>query len=146
VATYKLTTGSGKRVSVADNGGSFIVEKTIDFSETAYLATDVLEAIVVPDKHMVTLVQYEVETVEGAVLTFDIGDGVTTDGYLVGVNGNVIGSVATALVLVDGTPNTVLGYSNGKYYAANDSIDVTLNNNASVGKIHVRAVILDLSR
>lgn len=113
---------------------------------TALASGDVLEVIPVPAKTLVMRVGYDVTTAEGATATFDLGDGSDADGFLNDVDLNAVGSGVMALALTEGTPNTITGYSNGKYYSAADTIDVTLNNNAiNVAVVRIWALVADAS-
>jgi len=110
---------------------------------TALANGDVLEAIPVPAKSYVLAVGLDVTTAEGGTCTIDVGDGSDVDGYLDGVNANTIASYANALALAEGTPNTVVGYSNGKYYAAADTIDVLFVNAADAAVLRVWALVVN---
>lgn len=113
---------------------------------TALASGDVLEVIPVPAKALVMRVGYDVTTAEGATATFDLGDGSDTDGYLNDADLNAVGSGVMALTLASGTPNTVAGYSNGKYYSAADTIDVLLNNNSiDTAVVRIWALVADCS-
>lgn len=113
---------------------------------TALASGDVLEVIPVPAKTLVMRVGYDVTTAEGATATFDLGDGSDADGYLNDVDLNSVGSGVMSLALTEGTPNTIAGYSNGKYYSAADTIDMTLNNNAiNAAVVRVWALVADAS-
>ena len=112
----------------------------------ALASGDVLEVIPVPAKTLVMRVGYDVTIAEGATATFDLGDGSDADGYLNDVDLNSVGSGVMSLALTEGTPNTIAGYSNGKYYSAADTIDMTLNNNAiNVAVVRVWALVADAS-
>jgi len=113
---------------------------------TALASGDVLEVIPVPAKSLVMRVGYDVTTAEGATATFDLGDGSDTDGYLNDADLNAVGSGVMALTLASGTPNTVAGYSNGKYYSAADTIDVLLNNSSiDTAVVRIWALVADCS-
>jgi hypothetical protein len=113
---------------------------------TALASGDVLEVIPVPAKALVMRVGYDVTTAEGATATFDLGDGSDTDGYLNDADLNAVGSGVMALTLASGTPNTVAGYSNGKYYSAADTIDVLLNNSSiDTAVVRIWALVADCS-
>ena len=62
--------------------------------------------------------------VEGAARNFGIGDGSGTSSYITTQSANALAEFRTALGLTEGTPNTITGYTNGKYYSAADTIDV----------------------
>lgn len=112
---------------------------------TALTSGDVLEAIPLPAKSLVLAVGLDVTTAEGGTLTVDVGDGSDTDGYLDGVDANAVASYASALALAEGTPNTIVGYGAGKYYAAADTIDVKLVNAADAAVMRLWALVVDAS-
>lgn len=133
-----------------------LIERTIDFKQVAdYRASaglaalgsaDVYEILELPAKTLVLRVGYDVTVAEGATATVHIGDGADADGFVVGANLNSVGSGSSALALTEGAPNTITGYSNGKYYSAADTIDLTLNHagiNAAV--VRVWALIVDVA-
>jgi hypothetical protein len=93
---------------------------------TALASGDVLEAIPVPAKTLVMAVGVDVTTAGTASLTLDVGDATDPDGYHDGIAADAVGSFCTALALAEGTPNTIVGYSAGKYYSAADTLDVKL--------------------
>ncbi len=84
---------------------------------------------------------------EGGALTVDLGDGTTPAGFVSNANGNSAGAegVSAPVVLTEGTPNTVTGYSGGKYYAAGDTVDLVCDNAADAVKIKVQALIFDFN-
>lgn len=130
------------------------VEVTLDFakiaaarsaaSAAALASADVLEIIPLPAKSLVLRVGADVTTAEGATATMHIGDGADADGFMASVNLNSAASSAMGLALTEGTPNTITGYSGGKYYSAADTIDVTLNHNSiDAAVVRVWALVLD---
>jgi len=112
---------------------------------TALGANDVLTALHIPAKTMVLAVGLDVTTAEGGTLTIDVGDGGDVDGFLDGVNANTVASYSTSLTLTEATPNTVTGYSNGKYYSAADTIDIKTINAADTAVVRLWAVVADCS-
>ncbi len=159
MATYTDSYGFNKGSAALRADGLTKVtrmEVTLDFAKiaaarsaagaTALASGDVLEVIPVPAKSLVMRVGYDVTTAEGATATFDLGDGSDTDGYLNDVDLNSVASGVMALTLAEAAPNTVAGYTNGKYYSAADTIDVTLNNNAiNVAVVRLWALVADAS-
>ena len=158
MATY--TDGTGYNLGVAAHVASGVskvgvLEVTLNFatittdraaaSLTALAGGDVLTALHIPAKTMVLAVGLDVTTAEGGTLTIDVGDGSDPDGFLDGVAGNAVGSFSTSLVLAEAAPNTVTGYSNGKYYAAADTIDVVTVNAADAVVMRLWAVVADCS-
>lgn len=122
MATYDLTVGSG--IPALAEWREFIAEATFDASVQNLAQNDVAQLIAVPAKTLITGVFWEIETVEGASRNFAIGDGSDTDGYITTTTANSLATGASGLSLTEGTPNTITGYSNGKYYSAADTIDV----------------------
>ena len=88
MATFDRTKGGTAGYPAHLKGGTYRVTAPVDFNEDNYSAADVLQLINVPAYTRVLAVAWVVETVEGATLTFDIGDGDDTDGYIDGANGN----------------------------------------------------------
>lgn len=130
----------------ANNAGfpSYVVfENVIDFSKlaTAAAQNDVVPALNIPANTLIQGVAWEVETVEGAARNFAIGDGDDTDGFVATTSANSLAKGATALALTEGTPNTVTGYSAGKFYSAADTIDLlaVTSGGLTTAKIRVKA-------
>ena len=129
------------------------VEVTLDFAKitaarlaagaTALTSADVIEAIPLPAKSLVLRVGLDVTVAEGGTLTIDVGDGTDPDGFLDGVNANTVASYCSALALTEAAPNTVTGYSNGKYYSAADTIDVLIVNAADAAVMRLWALVMD---
>ena len=156
MATYTdgigFNKGSAAHMASGINKTS-VLQVTLDFaaittarvaaSATALGANDVIEALAIPAKTMVLAVGIDVTTAEGATQTFDVGDGSDVDGFLDGVNGNAVASYANSLVLAEAAPNTVVGYSNGKYYSAADTIDIKTINAADTAVVRLWAVVAD---
>lgn len=125
----------------------FVLEAEVDFSANNHDSNDVLNVLAIKAGFYVLSVIMKVVTPEGATLTVDIGDGDDPDGYIDGANGNATAGteVVSDLALTNGTPNTVTGYTAGKYYAADDTIDLIPKNNADAAVVRVRALCFDLS-
>ncbi len=159
MATYTDSLGFNKGSAAFRADGLTKVtrmEVVLDFAAIAAARTaagaaalasgDVLEVLPVPAKSLVMRVGYDVTTAEGATATLDLCDGSDTDGYLNDVDLNSVASGVMALTLAEAAPNTVAGYTNGKYYSAADTIDVTLNNNAiNVAVVRLWALVADAS-
>lgn len=112
---------------------------------TALANGDGLEVLRIPAKTLVLRVGLDVTTAEGGTCTIDVGDGTDPDGFLDGVNANTVASYCSALALAEAAPNTVVGYSNGKYYSAADTIDVVFVNAADAAVMRVWALVVDCS-
>lgn len=124
--------------------GAVVLSNTIDCKAQGVSALDVVKALAVGAGDLVLAVVAHVLTAEGATLTVNVGDGTDPDGYLAAVNGNVLGITGTKLALTEATPNTVAGYSGGKLYTEDDSIDLVFNNAASNAVIKVSALVARL--
>lgn len=112
---------------------------------TALANGDILPVIQVPAKTHVLAVGLDVTTAEGGTCTVDIGDGSDTDGFLDGVDANTVASYASSLTLAEGAPNTITGYSEGKYYSAADSIDLLMVNAMDTAVVRAWAILADCS-
>ena len=147
MADFDRTKGGTAGYPAHLKGGTYRVTATVDFNEDNYSAADVLQLINVPAYTRVLAVAWVVETVEGATLTFDIGDGDDTDGYIDGANGNSLsGGDSGDMVLAEAAPPTMVGYAlEGQYYTAADTIDLIPVNDADAAKITVIAFMRDCS-
>lgn len=112
---------------------------------TALAAADILQVISLPAKTFVIAAGLDVTTAAGGTLTLDLGDGSDADGYIDGVDGNAVASYAPIKTLVEGTPNTILGYSLGKYYSAADTLDLVLVNAPAACVVRVWAIVANLA-
>ena len=144
-ATIDLTKGGTSKISIAADGGMFILKYSLNFSETGRTAADTLQLFNIPAKTLVTHMQYDVITAEGGTFTFDLGDGADPDGFIDGANGNSVGNGVNTLTLVEAAPPTILGYGLGKYYSATDTLDILINDTVDTGVMVVRAICIDLS-
>jgi hypothetical protein len=120
-----------------------VFENVIDFSKLAVAAAqnDVVPVLEIPAHTLIQGVQWEVEGVEGAARNFAIGDGSDTDGFIASTSANALANGASALTLAEGTPNTISGYSAGKYYSDADTIDIlaVTNGGLTAARIRVKA-------
>ncbi len=128
-------------------GRAYLKSAVFDAAKCNVGAGDTVELISIPANSFVAMVRYEVLTPEGATLTFDVGDGATPAGFVSNANGNSAGAegVSAPVALTEGTPNTLTGYSGGKYYAAADTLDLVCDNAADAVKIKVQALIFDFN-
>lgn len=156
MATYTDSLGFNKGTASYPERGepaTTMIEITLDMpaiaaarlaaGATALTTADVLEVMPIPAKTMVLKVGLDVTTAAGAALTVDVGDGTDPDGFLDGVDANAVASYVNALALTEGVPNTVTGYSNGKYYSAADTIDVVFNNAPGNAVMRLWALVVD---
>jgi hypothetical protein len=149
MATYDIAKGGQAGYPAHLKGGTFRVAATVNFNAntggTPYSAADVLEVINVPANTKVVDMAVIVEVEEGATCTMNVGDGDDADGYFVNVNANSAGTTALALALTEAAPNTVTRYTNGKFYSAADTIDLTLGHDTDAAKVTVVAFLRDMS-
>jgi len=101
--------------------GGFI-SATFDAAVDNQLITDIWQGLSIPAGMMVHDVGIIVLTIEDETATLDVGDGDVADGFLDGVNLEVLGDSATGAYnsSADGSE-----YAGGKYYATADTIDCT---------------------
>lgn len=136
--------------------GCVRVEKVVDFSAAlgaggvagaiGMSAADVLPVINVPAGSYVRCVcRVETASTDSSTRTIDIGDGSDPDGFVDGADMKTTGRYHLAPALVEATPNTIVGYSFGKYYAADDTIDLTAVQALTNGKVRISALIMDLN-
>lgn len=148
---FDLTQGSASGFP-AGQQRTYVLSNTLDLSVTNMAATEVARMIHIPAGSFVHHVRWEVTTVEGATLTFDVGDDSDTDGYVVSANANALGSgMSTFAGTLGGTgaaadPVVITGYSAGKYYAAADTIDIVTDHSAAnVAVIKLSALVTDMN-
>lgn len=97
----------------------------------------------------VLAVEAEVKEADANAGNAEVGDDADSDGYLEAFNANATGYHKMAVKLSEGTPNAVNGYtSGGKYYAADDTIDIKAlgANGLTTAKILVRALVVPKTR
>lgn len=100
------------------------MEVVFDATKQNLAQNDIAQLVNIPAKTLVRRVFWEVETVEGGARNFAIGDGSDTDGFIATTSANSLASGISGLALTEGTPNTITGYSGGKYYSAADTLDL----------------------
>lgn len=145
VATVDFTTDETVKSHTAGARNVFMLENTIDCADDNQGAGDTAQMLDIYAGWFVEKVFIEVETAEGGTLTIDVGDGSDTDGFLDGTDGNVAAQSISTLALTEAAPNTVTGYSNGKLYTADDTIDILFNDAADLAKITIKALVYDFS-
>jgi len=152
--TVDLTKGAaGAAYPASDLPKVFIIENIIDFAATNRTATDILQALNVKAGTFVLLAGVEVLVVEDSTATIDLGDGSNADGYLDAADIEAaVGYFDSSQAYTASTTNAnavleeatrLYGVMGGKFYTANDTIDVTLNGTSDTGKIRVFAVVFD---
>lgn len=119
-----------------------ILRNTIDFKAAPKVATTVVPVLDVPAGTLILRAGYTVITAEGGTAAGTLGDGADVDGYIAAVNLNAAAGTKaiSALALTEGTPNTVAGYSNGKFYTAADTIDFIPGNDLDAAVVEFWAL------
>jgi len=114
-------------------GYSGYIQNTLSFANTNADAADVVQALKVGIGMVVTKVTLKIDTAEGGTSTNDIGDGDDPNGYDDAVDFNAAANTITrSLEATD-----ALGV--GKYYAAADTIDITLDNDLNTAVVTIIA-------
>lgn len=121
--------------TVAVGGGSkdpvVRLEITIDFAATPQTAAASPHPLFnVPAGCRCLGMGYQVITAEGAVGTFDLGDGALATQYVSNGNANSVGRGISAITAA-------------KVYAAADTLDLTLDNDLDAAKIKFVALLED---
>lgn len=122
MATIDMTRGMAGAASAEDNP---FRRRTVDCSLQNLALNDIAKVIPVAAGEYVEWVAWKVVTPEGAVGTGEIGDGDDSNGFsgATAIDMNAEGMGATSVELTEGAPNTVAGYTGGKLYTADDTID-----------------------
>lgn len=121
----------------------FVLRNLLDFSDVNVLASDVVQALMVPANTMVLDVICRVVVAEGATCTADVGDGSSTAGWDTGVNLNA--AVGTTTQTVQGTDARKAANAFGYVYTAADTIDLVMGHNTDAAKLLITAICVDLS-
>ena len=137
MGTVNLSAGSVK--TPANQTKMYVLERTIDFAETPYSASDVLQVFAIPAETLVLGVYYKCLTAEGATGTVDIGDDGSATRFGSNVNLNST-STNSWSALTEGAPNVL-----GNLYTAANTIDLTLDHTLDAAKVKLRCICLDLS-
>lgn len=147
MAIKAFAVGGNSGVPIAGLGKVYVLHNVINFAdgEHAHADADVLEVLNIPAGTLVLRAGHKVTTAEGATAAGTLGDGADPDGYVAASNLNSAATQISALALTEGTPNTVTGYSNGKFYAAADTIDYVATNAVDAAVVDFFAVCVDLN-
>jgi hypothetical protein len=130
-----------KTVNFADALGAGGVAGAVGMS-----AADVLPVINVPaGAYVRCAVKVVTPSTDSSTRTIDVGDGTDPDGFVDGGDMKTAGRYIVAPALVEAAPNTIVGYSFGKYYSAADTIDLTAVQALTNGIVRVDALIFDLN-
>lgn len=133
MATFTTYANGTSTVNSAVAAASFpvvtTVENTFDATKRNLVAADVVEMISIPAGTQVHAVYWEVLEVDAAQ-TFDVGDGTDVDGFVAAA------SAATA------TRGLGAGVAVGKFYAAADTIDLSVPATMALDTLKVRVVAM----
>jgi hypothetical protein len=145
MATKNLSVGGTQGASIAGLNKVFVLHNVIDFSVPAnqLAAADVAQVLNIPAGFHVLKAGHKVITAEGGTAAGTLGDGAAAGGYVSASNLNSVATQVSALALTEGVPNTVTGYSNGKFYAAADTIDYVATNALDAAVVDFFAVVVD---
>ena len=113
---------------------------TLNFATTPVASGDVVQAVKIGNGCLVTNVRTVVGTAEGSTCTATVGDGSGADSWDASVNLNATAGTATA-----GASGTDAYVTTGKYYSADDTIDLTMGNAAAAGSFTVIVEYVRLS-
>ena len=122
----------GSQVHSILGGIKGVIRNTLDFSANNSAATDIVQALKVGAGMIVTNVRTRVITAEGAACTGDVG------GYNDAADLNAAENVIETNLEAD-------PFGEGKYYAADDTIDLTLDHVASVAVLEVSAEYIQMT-
>jgi hypothetical protein len=146
MATFDLRVGD-PGFPVKNRERVFVLEREFDATEQVLAQNDIVQLLDIPANTVVLRVGTTKETLEGGAATAAIGDATSATGFIAAMDCNSATPECTALALTEAAPNTVTGYSNGKFYAAAGVIQ--LKALAAGGLVNfkgvIRAVCVDLS-
>jgi hypothetical protein len=108
-------------------------QNTLNFAVTPVAQNDVVQALKIPAKAYVFRVISICNTAEGGACTADLGDADDPNGFDDAVNFNSAAAVTSSIA---GTDN----YAEGRYYAAADTLDYTMDHAADAASVTVVAL------
>jgi hypothetical protein len=119
-------------------------EKIYDATKQVLAQNEVVQLINVKKGELVRQVDVEVLVVDANAGNLEVGDGATTNGYLTAINAAALGYTAMPLRLTEGTPNTITGFTTGKHYTVDDTLDLKALGASGIttGKYLVRAFVM----
>jgi len=144
MATLNYTDGDG--LALANPVGSPIklLRNLVDFKKTPSGAGDVVQVINIPADCIVLRAGHKTLRVEGGTAAGTLGDGADVDGYLTASNFNALATQMSTLALTEAAPNTVTGYSGGKFYSAADTIDIVTTQALDLALVEFYALVVEL--
>ncbi len=116
------------------DGHVSVAENQLDFATTPRCSGDVIQALNIPNGALVIDVKTHINTVEGGAATGDVGDGTDPNGYndAVDLNNSTEPQMES---VVKGTD----AYAHGVLYEADDTIDLTLDQDTSTAIVDIYA-------
>jgi hypothetical protein len=139
---------TGKQTAELLGNEMVIIENQIDLSVNNSVASDVIQALKIAAGQFVHRVGVLLLTVEGGALTCTVGDGDDPNGWNTAVDLNDLtgGDHSGPMYMSLLEPATDL-YGIGKYYAAADTIDLTMSAAAGdAAKFTVWALVSNIER
>ena len=132
------TIAKGSGANAAGFPAATVLVGEYDATKRNTTAADVIEVITVPKGTFVSAVFTETLTAD-ASQTIHVGDGSDDDGWLVSADvGTAANLSGSALTLGEAAPNTITGYTSGKFYSAADTIDITVPTSKALDTLKVR--------
>jgi len=155
-------TGGGAGYSWKDAARTFVLENSVDFSAQANATNQVYNVITITAPALVKAVYFQIAATGNVGTAFTVGDGTDPDGWIVSTtlaavgSGSSVPAFTSALTIQQNATNTITNavatvtltpaYGGGKYYSANDTIDLSsVGNIPTVGKVNVKAVVVNLA-
>lgn len=144
MATFDQTVGNYTHPYHGAIASCVIFKELFDPAVKGVLAqNDISQLIKIPANTWVSGVRWLVEKVEGAARNFAIGDGANTSGWIATTTGNTLADGYSGPVsLTEGVPNTITGFSGGKYYSVDDTIDVLAVTAGGLTTMQLRVVVI----
>lgn len=138
MANFDITTAVGLAYPEFGLAHNFVIPIEIDFSKInnsqGLAASDELTFLKLPAKNFAIQMQVDVEKAEGNTLTFELGDQDANNNWFTGVDGNVVASAISSLIV------------DGKYFTTTGpTLRLTVNNAANNAIVVVRFICYDLS-
>ena len=116
-----------------------VISRRLSFATTNAAATNIVQALNIEKGTYLTEVLVRVVTAEGGVATVDAGDGDNPDGWLDGIDVNAAANTVYYSHTNAGT-DEAFGKALGKFYTADDTIDLIINNALDVAVLDVIAI------
>lgn len=145
--TLNYTKGGASGIPYGGHNRFGVIENTIDFAAKPAGAGDTVQALNIPAGTRVLFAGHKVIKAEGGTAAGTFGDGVDPDGFIAASDLNAAAGAiqVSGLALTEGTPNTITGYSNGKFYPASDTLDYVTTQALDTAVVRFFAVVVDLN-